>query len=84
MRFLFGARSLGERAVAAASGRAPRAEAAPASMRLADMTDHGEWVRLRTQATDADSRRAFLRYWRALSPFIGVVLRAQLRAVANG
>lgn len=37
----------------------------------------------RTQATDADSRRAFLRYWRPLSPFIGIVLRAQLRAVAS-
>jgi hypothetical protein len=35
----------------------------------------------RTQATDAPSRRAFLRYWRALSPFIGIVLRAQLRAI---
>ena len=27
----------------------------------------------RTAATDAASRRAFLRYWRPLSPFIGVV-----------
>jgi hypothetical protein len=35
----------------------------------------------RTQATDAPSRRAFLRYWRALSPFIGLVLRAQLRTI---
>jgi hypothetical protein len=37
----------------------------------------------RTQATDPDSRRAFLRYWRALSPFIGVVLRAGLAVVAD-
>jgi hypothetical protein len=37
----------------------------------------------RTQATDDDSRRAFLRYWRALAPFIGVVLRSQLRVVAR-
>lgn len=37
----------------------------------------------RTQATDAEARRAFLRYWRALSPFIGMVLRAQLAAVAS-
>lgn len=37
----------------------------------------------RTQATDPRSRRAFLRYWRALAPFIGVVLRAQLRVVAR-
>jgi len=38
----------------------------------------------RTQATDAPSRRAFLRYWRLLSPFIGIVLRAQLRTIEPG
>ncbi len=37
----------------------------------------------RTQTTDLASRRAFLRYWRPLSPFIGVVLRSQLRVVAH-
>jgi len=37
----------------------------------------------RTQATDDESRRGFLRYWRPLSPFIGVVLRSQLRVVAR-
>ncbi len=37
----------------------------------------------RTQATDAPSRRAFLRYWRPLSPFIGFVLRAQLRTIPS-
>lgn len=37
----------------------------------------------RTQATDPESRRAFLRYWRALSPFIGIVLRSQLRVVSR-
>ncbi len=37
----------------------------------------------RTLAGDAATRRAFLRYWRALSPFIGVVLRAQLATVAR-
>ena len=37
----------------------------------------------RTQATDPESRRAFLRYWRPLSPFIGVVLRSQLRVVVR-
>ena len=36
----------------------------------------------RTMAADA-TRRAFLRYWRVLSPFIGVVLRAQLATVAR-
>jgi len=37
----------------------------------------------RTQATDPDARRAFLRYWRPLSPFIGVVMRSQLRVCAR-
>lgn len=35
----------------------------------------------RTTATDAKSRAAFLRYWRPLSPFIGIVLRAQLHGI---
>ena len=37
----------------------------------------------RTHATDADARRAFLRYWRVVTPFVGVVLRAQLAVVAR-
>ncbi len=37
----------------------------------------------RTATTDEASRRSFLRYWRALSPFIGVVMRSQLRVVAD-
>jgi hypothetical protein len=36
---------------------------------------------VRTRATDEAARRGFLRYWRPLSPFIGVVLRAQLGVV---
>lgn len=35
----------------------------------------------RTQATDPASRRAFLRYWRVVSPFVGVVMRAMLSAI---
>jgi hypothetical protein len=35
----------------------------------------------RTQATDPDSRRAFLRYWNAVSAGVGVVMRAQLKSV---
>jgi hypothetical protein len=35
----------------------------------------------RTTANDPASRAAFLRYWRALSPFIGIVLRAQLHGI---
>ncbi len=37
----------------------------------------------RTQTTSADARREFMRYWRPLSPFIGIVLRAQLRLIAR-
>jgi hypothetical protein len=38
----------------------------------------------RTQGTDPASSAAFLRYWRPLSPFIGIVMRAQLRMIATG
>lgn len=37
----------------------------------------------RTKGTDAQSTTGFLRYWRVLSPFIGYVLRAQLRTIAQ-
>lgn len=37
----------------------------------------------RTAATDDESRRAFLRYWRPLTPFIDIVLRSQLRVVES-
>lgn len=37
----------------------------------------------RTRATSADARKGFMRYWRPLSPFIGMVLRAQLRLIAR-
>jgi len=33
----------------------------------------------RTVATDAAARAAFLRYWRVVSPFVGVVMRGTLR-----
>ena len=35
----------------------------------------------RTRATDGASRRAFWRYWRVASPFVGHVMRAQLAVV---
>ena len=35
----------------------------------------------RTRATDANARRGFLRYWRPLAPFIGLVMRSQLRVI---
>jgi len=145
VRALFSARSVAERVASATRGRTPSEPPAPASMRLADMPERGEWIRLgedppheiafgaigrfwtgetewetissgefeaferpgyarigcnfslrpygaaqtlvsyecRTQATDDGARRGFLRYWRPLSPFIGVVLRSQLHVIAN-
>ena len=35
----------------------------------------------RTLATDANARRSFMRYWRAVAPFIGLVMRSQLRVI---
>jgi len=143
VRFLFGVRSAAERAAAAVRRRPAPTVAEPATMRLSDLAERGEWVHLdddaprevafgaigrfwagetswedietgdfatfsepgfakiacsfslrlcdknrtlvtyecRTLATDPSSRRAFLRYWRPLSPFIGFVLRAQLRTI---
>ena len=37
----------------------------------------------RTRATDPDSRRAFLRYWRVAGPLAGFVLRSQLALIAT-
>ena len=37
----------------------------------------------RTKATDAASRRAFLRYWRVVSPFVGIVMRAMLATIEH-
>jgi len=35
----------------------------------------------RTLATDETARRGFMRYWRPLAPFIGLVMRSQLRVI---
>jgi hypothetical protein len=35
----------------------------------------------RTKGTDPASSRAFLRYWRGVSPFVGVVLRSMLSVI---
>jgi hypothetical protein len=35
----------------------------------------------RTRATDAQARVSFLRYWRAVSPGVGIVMRAQLAVI---
>jgi len=145
VRFLFAARTLGERAISALRRRPFAPPDEPASLRLADLAEQGDWVRLgespphevtfgvigrfwegetvwetidaarfsafdepgyckiacnfslrpygmgrtlvsyecRTLGTDAAARDGFLRYWRPLSPFIGVVLRAHLRAIAR-
>jgi hypothetical protein len=37
----------------------------------------------RTLATDDDARRGFMRYWRPLAPFIGLVMRSQLRVIES-
>jgi hypothetical protein len=37
----------------------------------------------RTAATDAESRRAFRRYWFLVTPFVGYIMRATLRAIAR-
>jgi len=36
---------------------------------------------VRTRMTDESSRRAFRRYWRVTSPFIGVVMRSLLKVI---
>ena len=143
VRVMFAARGVGERVVSLIAGRAHREPPQPASMRLADMPTHGDWVLLgedppheiafgvvgrfwggetvwaqidaadfeafakpgfgkiacsfslrpygtgqtlvtyecRTLATDENARRGFMRYWRPLAPFIGVVMRSQLRVI---
>lgn len=37
----------------------------------------------RVQCTDAESRRSFLRYWRFVGPFSGLIRREMLRAIRN-
>jgi len=37
----------------------------------------------RTKTIGADARRGFLRYWRVVSPFVGMVMRSQLRVIAR-
>ena len=37
----------------------------------------------RTKATDEASRRAFLRYWRVVSPGVGIVMRSLLKVIAQ-
>ena len=35
----------------------------------------------RTKGTDKAARRGFMRYWRPVSPFIGIVMRSQLHVI---
>jgi hypothetical protein len=99
VRALFAVRGAGERAAALAHHRAPVTPPEPESMRLADMPTHADWVllgeappheiafgsigRFWAGETDWEQIRGFLRYWRPLSRFIGVVMRSQLRVVAD-
>ena len=143
VRVLFALRGAGERAASLLLRRPATPAAEVASMRLAEMPAHGEWVVLgearpheiafgvigrfwsgqtvweqidaadfrefdrpgtakiacnfslraygtgrtlvsyetRTKATDDTARRGFMCYWQPLSPFIGVVMRSQLRVI---
>jgi hypothetical protein len=143
VRVLFALRSAFERTASLLLRRPPTPPAEVASMRLADMPPHGEWVVLgearpheiafgvigrfwsgetiweqidaagfvgferpgtakiacnfslrpygagrtlvsyetRTRAGDETARRGFMRYWRPLSPFIGIVMRSQLGVI---
>jgi hypothetical protein len=145
VRLLFGLRASIERLLGLFRPHRRSGDAAPASLRLIDLSARGEWVRLaedapreivfgavgrfwagetkwmhinatefpvmrdagyarigcnfvlrpagvgatllsyeaRTVATDAASRRGFLRYWRLVAPFVGVVMRAQLGVIAR-
>lgn len=144
VKALFGLRSAAERLVAAIRRQPFTEPPPPASLRLADLPERGEWVRLgtrpdeftfgvvgrfwagetrwekidtadfvvfsqpgfakiachlrvtaigsdrtllsyeaRTRATDPRSRRTFLRYWRVVSPFVGVVMRSTLAVIAR-
>lgn len=53
------------------------------SLLLRDLGDGGILLsyEARTRATDAASRRAFRRYWRVTSPFIGIVMRSLLALI---
>lgn len=143
VRALAAVRSTAEELFSRVQGRDFIAPPDIASMRLAEMPEHGEWVRLgvnapheiaygvigrfwsgrttwrtidasdfasfseagfakigcnfslrpygngrtlvsyeaRTKATDDDSRRQFLRYWKAVSPGAGIVMRSMLAVV---
>jgi hypothetical protein len=145
VRGLFAARGAAERLVNALLGRPAPTVDADNPMRLGDMPEHGDWVKLaddpprelafgvigrfwggetvweaidaadfaaferpgfakiacsvslrpygsvrtlvsyeaRTQALDAESRAAFLRYWRLVRPGVAIVMRAFLQAVAK-
>jgi len=140
---LFAVRGAAERMVGSMRGVSAAAPPGPDRLRLADLPEEGEWIRLgedppqeiafgvigrfwdgvtaweridtdgfrsfdrpgfariacnfslrpygagrtlvsyeaRTRATDPRSRAAFLRYWRAVAPGVGLVMRAQLAVI---
>jgi hypothetical protein len=63
VRFLFGARSLAERAVAAVRGAPAPAAPEPECMRLRDLEPHGEWVRLDEEPPHEVAFGAIGRFW---------------------
>ena len=145
IRGVFGLRAAAERTAAAARRSRYVQPPVPAALRLSELPEHGDWVRLgedapnefafgvigrfwggetawkeidasafasfdspgyakiacnlslrpygerrtllsyeaRTLATDESARRAFLRYWRLVSPGVGIVMRSTLALIAR-
>jgi hypothetical protein len=64
VRALFAARAGGERVVQAVRGRKPEVEAnAPATLRLGDMEDEGEWLRLGGRPGEEFAFGALGQFW---------------------
>jgi hypothetical protein len=67
-------------------GLVPFAEARPGMVRVAvDFVADGERLSTETriEAMDERARRAFMRYWRVVGPFSGVIRRRWLRQIAR-
>jgi hypothetical protein len=63
VRGIFALRTGGERLVAAVRGGTPEPAPAPDSLRLADLTDHGDWVLLGTDPPDEIAFGVVGRFW---------------------
>ena len=63
VRGIFALRTGGERLVAAVRGGAPEPAPAPETLRLADLTDHGDWVLLGSDPPHEIAFGAVGRFW---------------------